>query len=132
MDYIKNTSKINGVNMYTYGLSDDDMFGRTSLTELYNKGQISEIDYKSTVMSSGSILLEDCYWNQFPVFKTTFTMPKNYTPKGYIREGGKLVNLKQRQDEKIKLAKKKVPTPYVVVRNADGRVELVPRQGYSA
>lgn len=116
--------------MYTYGLTDEDAYGRTSLESLYQKGKISEIDYKSVTMSSSSILLEPCYWNQFPRIKTSTKepiIPTNYTPKGCIREGGKIVNLTKRRDENIKLAKKKVRGPYYTVRGADGTINLVRR-----
>lgn len=112
--------------MYTYGISDEDIYGRPSLDELYQKGRISEFEYKSTVYSSGALLRELCYWEHFPIIKAKpYSPPGNYTPKGYIRQGQKLINLTTRRNEIIKKAKQKVPCPVYVSRDANGRVTLV-------
>ena len=129
---ITNKSKIHGVEMYTYGISEDDIYGRESLDSLLEKHQISKMDYISVVRSSSSILLEPLYWDQFPKIPAKPYIPaSNFTAKGYVRENGKLINIKQRRDEAVNKAKRKIPCPFYIMRDSDGRVTLM-RKGEKA
>ena len=125
-DVIKEMSSVNGVRMYKYGLDDDDTFGRPSLKGLFEKGKITEIEYEAVSSSIGCLLLKDCYHESFKSFNQQDSIPTNYTPKGYIRQGDKLINLRKRQDEAIKTAKRKIKCPFTIVVDNDGRMHRVP------
>ena len=123
MDLIKQQSPIHGVKTYKYGLTSNDFLGRESIEDLYHQKKISSLDYYSTIHSINTLLLFECYQECFPDFKDEEELPTNYTPRGYIRQGKKLINLTQRRHESIKAARKRVKCPYVIVRDPAGRVQ---------